>query len=186
MEVNHSTDDYTLPCGRRLEDLWKLVEAGQNPTDPHELTCPHCRTARSGLVVLWDASRQLASEPVTMPVGLTDRIMSAVRADIRRTATVSMPAERGPVEISEQAIAVVLRFAADQVEGVRARHCVVRVRPDAPPGVIDVELSIALRYGTGPAEHVLAAVRSAVTSAASRAIGLRLATCDLRVEDIYS
>jgi uncharacterized alkaline shock family protein YloU len=184
MEVNHSTEDYTLPCGRRLEDLWELLESSGEP-DAHQQTCPHCRTARGSLVALRDASRELATEPVTVPAGLTGRIMSAVRAEVRRTSMVSVPGERGPVRISEQAIAVVLRFAADQVEGVRARRCTVTAHPDAPPGVIDVELSIALRYGTGPADQVLAAVRSSVTSAASSGIGVRLASCDLRVEDIY-
>jgi uncharacterized alkaline shock family protein YloU len=183
VEVNPT--DYQLPCGRDIEELWDQLSADPDHTDAHQRDCPHCRTARDSLLALRAATTQLTEEQVIPPAGLTDRIMSAVRAEIRRTAAVTVPAELGPVRISEQAIAVVLRFAADQVDGVRARRCVVRARPDAPPGVIDVELSIALRYGTGPAERVLTAVREAVAAAAGNGVGVRVAGCDLRVEDIY-
>ena len=183
--VHESAEDYLLPCGRALEDLWEPVVAGRPPADDHERTCPHCRTAREGLLALHSAARQLVDEPVAAPAGLTDRIMAAVRADIRRTAMVDLPGDHGPVAISEQAIAVVLRFAADQVSGVRARHCAVHPRPGAPPGVLDVRMSIAVRYGTGPAGQVLAAVRSAVATAAASTIGVHIGQCDLVIEDLY-
>lgn len=185
MAVNQATEDYLLPCARRLEDIWERVDAGVPPVDEHERTCPHCTTARESLVLLHSATRQLADEPLTPPAGLTGRIMAAVRADIRRATMIPLPAPRGGVQISEQAIAVVLRFATDRVPGVRARRCTVRQLPGAPPGVVAVDMSLALQYGTGPAAQVMAAVRAAVLAAADEAIGVRIADCTLTVEDVF-
>jgi hypothetical protein len=179
MAVNHATDDYVLPCERRLDDIWQRVE--QSP-DEHEQTCPHCTAARQSLLVLRDATRQLAEEPVPQPVGLTGRIMAAVRADIRRGRMLPLPSTSG--DISEQAVAVVLRFAADSVPGVRARRCTVRA---TDTGAVEIELSLALRYGgTAPAERMLAQVRERVADAAEAGIGLRVARCDLVLADLYS
>jgi hypothetical protein len=66
---------------------------------------------------------------------------------------------------------VVLRFAADGIAGVRARRCSVRPRdqetaPDGMTGWVDVEMTLAIRYGTTSGEQVLAAVRQAVLAAA--------------------
>jgi uncharacterized alkaline shock family protein YloU len=180
MAVNHAPDDYVLPCDRRLEPIWDRLDAG---ADSHERTCPHCQDARQSLLVLRAATRQLVDEPVTPPLGLTGRIMSAVRAELRRSDMVALPSTTGRIEVSEQAVAVVLRFAADQVTGVRARRCTVRTEAD---GVIAVELSVALRYGTGPVEDVVAEVRARVIAAAESGIGLRVVTCALLIEDLYS
>jgi hypothetical protein len=81
----------------------------------------------------------------------------------------------------------VLRFAADGVPGVRARRCTVRTRSvdEQGSGVIDVELSLALRYGVGPAEQILAEVRARVAAAAVVVVGIRVDRCDLRLEDLY-
>ena len=84
-----------------------------------------------------------------------------------------------------------LRYAADSVDGVRARRCTVRARvaddaPDGTAGWVDVEMSLILRYGVRPGEQVLAAVRRAVLAVADARIGLRVARCDLLVEDVWT
>lgn len=290
MAVSYATDGFTLSCGRTLGPLWDKVEAGRTDFDAHEQSCPHCQTAIASLSMLRAATGALAAEPVAVPTGLTERIMTAVRAEARRGSMLRIPAsdrtgtdpaggprksstktssgppgaggehdradtehdaegsptsrsspETGPgapggtdeesggwVEISDQAVAVVLRFAADNVEGIRARRCTVRAHrrqkqqervpgdrrkrdlpvaaasADPPPAFdgdaiesndytsqragadgIDVELSLAIRYGTGPADDVLGRVRGAVVAAASTRIGLRVLRCDLVIEDVF-
>jgi hypothetical protein len=189
MAVNDITDGYALPCGRGLEDLWARLQAGDRlvDQDEHERNCPHCQAAGGSLRMLNEATRQLADEPIAPRPALIDRIMSAVRAEARRGEMVPLPTRGGPIGVSEQAIAVVLRFAADGVPGVRARRCTVRTRSvdEQGSGVIDVELSLALRYGVGPAEQILAEVRARVAAAAAVVVGIRVDTCDLRLEDLY-
>jgi hypothetical protein len=201
MAVNQADDGFVLPCGRELEELWAALEAGTAVRPGgHEQSCPHCRTALSGLTALRDATRALAAEPVPVPGQLTGRIMAAVRAEVRRSRMVPLPAPEpepgGHAEISEQAVAAVLRFAADGIEGIRARRCTVRPhadndngagggRPGDGSGLVDVAMTLAIRYGTSPAQDVLDAVRRAVMAAGGARIGLRVARCDLYVEDVY-
>jgi hypothetical protein len=196
MAVNQTGEGYALPCGRQLETLWENLEAGTAVLPgSHEQDCPHCVTALSGLVALRDATAELAAEPVAVPPRLTGRIMSAIRADVRRTRMLPLPGtgleSGGQAEVSQQAVAVVLRFAADGIPGVRARRCSVRPldtssAPDGMTGWVNVEMTLAIRYGTSPGEQVLAEVRRAVLAAASDQIGLRVARCDLLVEDVWT
>ncbi|MGH3436309.1 MAG: Asp23/Gls24 family envelope stress response protein [Sciscionella sp.] len=187
MAVNNTTEVYVLPCERLLDDVVAAMEAG-HPPDAHERTCRHCRTAREGLRSLWEATALLNAAPVEPPAGLTERIMQAVRAEVRRPGMLPLREGTYRVEVSEQAIAVILRYAADGVAGVRARHCAVRLAGYDEHGTAElhVELSLALRYGTAPAEQTLGAIRERVTRAADDRIGVRITRCDLLVEDVYS
>ncbi|HEX3715551.1 MAG TPA: Asp23/Gls24 family envelope stress response protein [Trebonia sp.] len=204
MAVSQTSEGYALPCGRQLEELWESLENGTagvaglagltGVAGSHEQTCPHCLTALSGLVALRDATRELAAEPVDVPPRLTNRIMAAIRADVRRTRMLPLPEDGlepgGQADVSAQAVAAVLRFAADAVPGIRARRCSVRPRdpaaaPDGMTGWVDVEMTLAIRYGTASGEQVLAAVRQAVLAAAGAQIGLRVARCDLLVDDVW-
>jgi uncharacterized alkaline shock family protein YloU len=195
MAVSVASEDYALPCGRGIEDLWERMEAGTaDIPGSHEDGCLHCRTALAGLSALREAASGLAVEPVAVPPRLVGRIMAAVRAEARRTRMLPLPdaglEPGGRAEISEQAVALVLRFAADSIDGIRARRCAVRPRaagesPDGERGWVDVELTLVIRYGTSPGEEVLAAVRRAVLASAESQLGLRVARCDLLVEDIW-
>ncbi|ADJ50836.1 hypothetical protein AMES_9010 [Amycolatopsis mediterranei S699] len=175
--------DYELPCARDVEQVWERLDAvGAGLADEHELTCPHCRAARESLLALREATSELAAAEDAPSPDLFGRIMSAVRAEVRRGSMVRLPTpEPGFVEVSEQAVASVLRYAADTVGGVRARRC--RVRP--VPGGVEVELTLAvsLRNATGGA--ALAAVRERVTAAAAARVGLTLAKLDLLVADLF-
>lgn len=204
MAVSQTSEGYALPCGRQLEELWESLENGTasvtgladaaDVADSHEQTCPHCLTALSGLVALQDATRELAAAPVDVPPRLTSRIMGAIRADVRRMRMLPLPdaglEPGGQAEVSAQAVAAVLRFAADAIPGIRARRCSVRPRdpaavPDGMSGWVDVEMTLAIRYGTASGEQVLAAVRQAVLAAAGAQVGLRVARCDLLVDDVW-
>ncbi|AFU00739.1 hypothetical protein [Nocardia brasiliensis] len=190
MAVNGTTEqDYLLPCGREIEQVWDrldTVEAGLG--DEHDDTCPHCASARDSLLALRAATKELIDEPDPAPPDLTGRIMSAVRAEARRGRTLSLPtAMPGVVEVSEQAVAAVLRYAADSVPGVRARHCRVRRVGSGTDGanLLAVELAVAIRFGHTTVGAALPVVRERVHAALAAQVGLELATLDLVVADIY-
>ncbi len=185
MAMNQATGGYVLPCGRDLELVWQHLEIGAK--DDHDLGCRHCDTARGSLQALREATRALAEDDVAPPPDLTSRIMTAVRAEIRRGNTVDLAtSEPGQVEVSTRAVAVVLRYAADGVAGVRARRC--RIRPvgtdEFGASEVDVELSIAVSHHS-TAEHVWNAVRERVSAAAAARVGLRVVRLDLIVDDLY-
>jgi len=176
---------YALPCGRDVETAWERLDAvAAGLADAHERTCPHCQGAHASLVVLRDATAGLAADEEAPPPGLTGRIMAAVRAEVGRREILDLPCEEpGRARISEQAVASVLRFAADTVPGVRARRC--RVTPAGDDRqAIDVHLTLAVGYPAFAAT-ALAAVRERVTAAAGARIGVRLNRLDLLVDDIY-
>ena len=187
MAMNPTTQDYLLPCGRDVETVWERlsdVEAGY--ADEHELTCPHCSQARAGLLAVRAATEELISDEAEPSAGLTGRIMSAVRADIRRRDLLPLATSQdGPLRISEQAVAAVLRFAADGVPGVRARRCQVSAAAAANGEVaLTVELGIAVSYGAFAAD-ALDVVRERVSAAAASRIGTRVDRLDLTVTDLY-
>jgi hypothetical protein len=199
MAVNPETQGYLLPCGRDVETVWeRMAEVTAGRADEHDLTCPDCRDARASLIALSDLTAELRADTVEPTSHLTGRIMSAVRAEVRRRHDmVPLPtAEPGLVRISEHAVAAVLRFAADSVAGVRARRC--RVQDDRE-GAADtsgngaggngeptlvVELTVAVSYQSF-AWRALDLVRERVTATAATRIGPRLRRLDLIVEDVY-
>ena len=185
MAMNQAMRDYSLPCGRDVEQVWERlgeVEAGR--ADAHELDCPHCRAAGESLAVLRDLTGRLAAQDDEVSWDLTGRIMSAVRAEVRRHDLLPLPSpEPGDVRVSVQAVAAVLRFAADTVEGVRARHCRVSAA-DSADFAVEVELAIAVSY-RGFSSRALDTVRERVTAAASAHVGVRLARLDLVLDDLY-
>ncbi|MBF6351604.1 MULTISPECIES: Asp23/Gls24 family envelope stress response protein [Nocardia] len=189
-ETNNTTEQgYRLPCGRELEQVWERLDAVESGRpDAHEAVCPHCRAARESLLALRAATRELVAEPEPPPPGLTGRIMSAVRSEMRRGRTVDLP-DTGPgsVEISAQAVAAVLRYAADSVPGVRARRCRIRQAgaDDGAPRTVDVEMSIALPAGGPPVGDVLPAVRARIAAALPDHIGVELRRLDVHIADLY-
>ncbi|WP_245719991.1 Asp23/Gls24 family envelope stress response protein [Nocardia uniformis] len=189
MNVTDVDEDYLLPCGRGMDQVWRRLDAVQagNP-DAHEARCGDCRAARESLLALREATRELVDEPDPPPPDLFGRIMSAVRAEVRRGQTLMLPTEHpGTVEVSEQAIAVVLRYAADTVPGVRARHCRMRVVGTGPDGqnIVQISMSIAVRMRAGSVEGLVPLVRQRVATAISARTGLLLGRLDVTVVDVY-
>jgi hypothetical protein len=168
---------HLLPCGRSVEEVWDDLEAGR-VTD-HALTCPHCITARAGLDELTEATRALIDDPAEPPAGFLDKIMTAVRADLSLARTIPLTDR---VDISTYALAAVLRYAVDGVDGIRARQCRIEVSEDNPLSV-RVWMSVALRYGSQPA---LDEARRRVAAALPERIGLVLETLDFEVADVWT
>ncbi|MFC4127752.1 Asp23/Gls24 family envelope stress response protein [Nocardia rhizosphaerae] len=176
-------DDYLLPCGRDVEQMWeRLAEP-----DAHEQRCPDCRAARESLLTLRGATRALIDEPDPPPPDLFGRIMSAVRADVRRGRALTVDTtEPGSVQVSAEAVAVVLRYAADTVDGVRARGCRVRgVDGDDGTDGLAVSMTVAVRHAAHRIEDLVATVRERVHAAASARIGVRVVRLDIVVADLY-
>lgn len=188
MEMN----DYLLPCQRDVENIWERLDAIETEaTDEHERACPHCAMARESLLALRAATDamvvedEVAEQPSPELFG---RIMSAVRAEVRRGQMLDLATpEPGGVDVSEAAVAVVLRFAADRVNGVRARRCRVRRvgTGDWGQGAIEVRLSVAISHNLHQGEETLRRVREQVSTAAVSHVGLKLERLDLVVEDLY-
>lgn len=183
MALSSRTGAHVLPCGRHVEDLWDGMHAA-GASDPHVRDCPHCRTALASLTALAEATRAVYDdESLTPPPTLQSRIMTAVRADVRRTSRLPLvEGEHGPVDISEQAVAAVLRFAADSVDGVRARRCRLQ-RLDS--GAVQVDLSISVRFSDGTSVSTVDLVRDRVRAVAVAQVGLAVDRIDIEVEDVW-
>jgi hypothetical protein len=182
MAVNRANEDYLLPCGRDVEQIWQRLETGR--TDVHELDCPYCQATRESLTVLRDLTQELAEDTEAPSLDLTGRIMAAVRAGVRRHDLLPLQTpEPGEVRVSAHAVAAVLRFAADGVQGVRARRCRVSMA-DTDDLAMTVEMSVAVSY-RGFALHALDEVRARVAAAAQARIGVRLERLDLILDDLY-
>ncbi|MEU9014990.1 Asp23/Gls24 family envelope stress response protein [Streptomyces sp. NPDC048479] len=175
---------YMLPCGRDVETVWERLDPfDSGRADAHDHACEYCSAARESLRVLREVTGELASEASSPPPGLTGRIMSAVRAEVRRHTMLTLPtAEPGGVRISEQAVAAVLRFAADSVDGVRARRC--RITATETDGAVEVAMSLAVSY-RGFAADAIDEVRERVRAAAAARVGISLVRLDLTVEDLF-
>ncbi|MEV6781494.1 Asp23/Gls24 family envelope stress response protein [Streptomyces sp. NPDC051098] len=183
MEMNDAQGS-ALPCGRDIETVWKQpsARAGGEP-DGHDPGCEYCAAARESLAVLREVTGELVAEEIQPPAGFATRIMSAVRAERSRHHMLKLPStEPGEVRVSEQAVAAVLRSAADSVDGVRARHC--RITATETDGAVRVRLTIAVGYRGFHADAV-EDVRERVRAAASAHVGVSLVHVDLTVEDLY-
>lgn len=173
--------EHLLPCGRSVEELWDDLEAGR-ATD-HSLGCPHCITARASLDVLVEATRALIDDPAEPPAGFLEKIMTAVRVDLSLGQTIAVPSSTADIDISVSALAAVLRYVVDGVDGIRARQCRIEVTPDSPQSV-RVRMSVALRFGSGQVA-ALDEARRRVAAALPERIGLELKTLDFEVVDVW-
>jgi uncharacterized alkaline shock family protein YloU len=172
-----------LPCGRPVDMLWNHIAYGT--ADEHSRSCEYCQAALAQIRRLLTATGDVHGERVRPPADLHRRVMAVIRAQRPPAPRVMLPGPSGNrLNISEQAVAFILRAAGDSVDGVRARSCRLTT---AAPGVstdADLELSISLRYGM-PAPAAARAVRAAVRAAARAQLGLTLDRVDIDVVDIH-
>ncbi|MBV9795282.1 MAG: Asp23/Gls24 family envelope stress response protein [Actinobacteria bacterium] len=183
MAIEGVDEAYLLPCGQDAAILWEHVTVGQ--LDEHELDCPHCQAASAGFVALREATGELAEAELAPPRDLTERIMRAVRTERRRDAFIPIADnDLGPIRVAAQAAAVVVRFAADQTDGVTARSCTVQQLPGEPDGWCAVRLEVALRYGVDGMAAV-DRIRELVGAAARELAGFEPAWIDVTVVDIW-
>lgn len=178
-------DDYRLPCGQTVEAVWADLEADR--VTAHGLDCPHCTTTRAGLSQLAEATTLLVDDPVDLPAGMVDTIMAAVRADLSLTRTIELPTSEAYVDISFHALAAVLRYVVDGVDGVRAHECRIEPVPEQSghaSGTVRVWMSVSLGFGSGRVA-ALDEARRRVAAALPERIGLQLDTLDFEVADVW-
>jgi hypothetical protein len=169
-----------LPCGRDAALIWE-----QDGLDPHQRDCPHCRAAFEDARGLHAAVARLAARPVPPPPGVVDRVMGAVRAELRPYDTLALPSPLGPAAVGRPAAATVLRRVVDGMAGVRARSCRIEQLSPAPDGVapLVVSMTVLARFGLD-LTAVTARVRQMVIAAGEQALGLPVLRVDIEVVDL--
>ncbi|MDX2967888.1 hypothetical protein PWY87_25890 [Kribbella solani] len=179
-------DLHPLPCGRTVEDVWDDLDTEQHggPANAHLADCAHCQTAKASLEQLAAATALLIDDPVDVPTGLLDRIMTAVRADLNLGRTLPLPTGSAQVEVSVSALASVLRYAVDGVPGIRARRCRIDLDEDRPDAV-RVSMTVALRFGAGQVA-ALDEARDRVAAALQGQVGYTLSSLDFEVVDVWT
>lgn len=122
------SDRPRLGCGRDLDELWASID---NAPTEHEQSCEDCRSARSALHHLASVTESLRDrdrqDPDLQPGSrVREAIMLVARAEIRRGRRAPLNTTPfGAIDISEQALTSLIRFAASTLPGVRARRCTI-------------------------------------------------------------
>ncbi|MEU0004143.1 hypothetical protein ABZ079_07545 [Streptomyces sp. NPDC006314] len=173
--------DELLPCGRLLSRVWERAQDAPPAADPHTLSCPHCRAAVEGLAVVNAATRTLRAQDPPGLRALADRVMSAVRAEVRLGRLLPLADPDRDLRIAESAAAKVLRRAADTVPGARAATC--RLEPAGAGPDVRVTLTLAATLGR-PLPDTARQARRSVADAAAQALGLAVAAVDITVVDV--
>ena len=182
-----------LACGRAAASVWDRAAAGL-PPDGHERACVHCRLAAADARGLGELVGRLAEEPLEPPPSVLDRVMDAVRTELRPHDVLTLPSPHGPARLSRAAAAGVLRHTVDGMGGLRARSCRIEQVADveraaAAPGAddryaVDVRITVAARFGVDLAS-VTARVRRMVAVVGEQALGVPVRRVDIDVLDLF-
>ncbi|MGW2441335.1 hypothetical protein ACWCY1_32025 [Streptomyces goshikiensis] len=171
-----------LPCGRPLGRAWEQARASAGTADSHSIRCPCCREAIEGLAALDRATRALRAAECPDSHGLANRVINAVRAEVRLGALLMLNDPGQDLRIAESAAAKVLRRAADTVTGTRAASC--RLSPSKGGHVAHiVAITVAAKLDK-PLREQAEAVRQAVLHAAEHVLGLAVTTVNVDVNDV--
>lgn len=189
------TDDTAalLACGRDAATVWDRATTGA-PPDDHERGCPHCTAAAADARGLDALVHRLADEPLEPPPSVLDRVMVAVRTELRPHDVITLPSPHGPARLSRAAAAAVLRHTVDGMGGLRARSCRIEQVADTTAGAdgaserlrhaVDVRITVGARFGVDLAS-VTARVRQMVATAGEQALGVPVRRVDIHVVDLY-
>ncbi|MEV8533188.1 hypothetical protein [Streptomyces sp. NPDC051211] len=173
--------DELLPCGRPLSHAWEQARDTAATPDPHIASCPYCRQAVEGLAALDEATRALRAKERPSGHSLADRVINAVRAEVRLGAMLPLDDPALDLRIAENAAAKVLRKAADTVPGARAASC--RLTPAGSGTAVHVAMTLAATLDQ-PLPDRAAQVRQAVLHAADHALGLAVTDVDLEIDTV--
>lgn len=157
--------------------MWEQARDGF-ASDPHTADCPYCRQAVDGLAALERATRALRAQERPTGQTLADRVMRAVRDEVRLGRMLPLDDPAQDLRIAETAAANVLRRAADSVPGARAVSCRLALGEDCTTVHVTMTLAAALDQ---PLPDRAALVREAVLHAADRTLGLAVTNVDLEV-----
>ncbi|MDX3537264.1 hypothetical protein PV721_23385 [Streptomyces sp. MB09-01] len=168
-----------LPCGRPLGRAWEQARDLAGAADPHSSSCPYCQEAVEGLAALDRATRALRAEEQPDSHSLANRVINAVRAEVRLGAMLLLDDPDRDLRIAESAAAKVLRRAADTVLGARAASC--RLTPVQGGHSVAITVAAALDK---PLRERAEKVRQAVFYAAEHTLGLAVTVVDLEINAV--
>ncbi|HEY1156391.1 MAG TPA: Asp23/Gls24 family envelope stress response protein [Arthrobacter sp.] len=183
-----------LGCGRDLDDLWASID--KEPT-AHELTCEDCRAARAALHHLAAVTESMRerdrNDPDLQPSArVREAIMMVARAEIRRGRRAPLKTTPlGAIDISEQALNALIRFAATTLPGVHARKCTIgadgaRRSPAEPVNANDVRITLRVALSsTVKIPETMALLRERVGTVVQAQTSISMKQIDVIVEDLY-
>ncbi|WP_434995186.1 hypothetical protein [Arthrobacter sp. Ld5] len=188
-------DQPRLGCGRIIDDVWASID---QPPTAHDLECPDCRSARLGLHHLESVTGSLRDrdrdDPALRPgTRVKEAIMMVARAEVRRSRRTPLVTNAlGTIDISEQALSGLIRFAASTLTGVRARRCAIAgLRPADRPAdaVVDAgDVRITLTVAISSRVEVPATMdllRERVATVVQAQTSITMQQIDIFVEDLY-
>ncbi|MFJ7272700.1 hypothetical protein ACIQV3_39760 [Streptomyces sp. NPDC099050] len=183
-EAQRLAGDELLPCGRPLSRAWEQArDAGTTAEPAHTATCPYCRQAVEGLAALDHATQALLQKERPSGHSLADRVISAVRAEVRLGTMLTLDDPAHDLRIAESAAAKVLRQAADTIPGARAASCHLTATGDGTAIHVTMTLAAALDQ---PLPARAAQVRRAVLHAAQHQLGLAVTSVDLKIDAVLA
>lgn len=194
-----------LGCGRSIDRIWATID---RPPAAHEEHCPHCRSARTRLQRLSEATRLLRESDLHNPAleprpWIRNAIMDVAREEVRGGRRLLLrSADNGTTEISEQALSSLIRFAAAAIPGVHPRRCRIEIHSaaaspaaeDHPPGSTGTatnagpRLIINLRVAAASGSvipRIVEALRHEIGNAIPAGVGIGAGTVNITVEDLY-
>lgn len=185
-----------LGCGRDLDELWASIDDA--PT-PHEKACEDCRSARSALHHLASVTESMRDrdrdDPDMRPGNkVREAIMLVARAEIRRGRRAPLRTTvLGAIDISEQALTSLIRFAASTLPGVHARRCTISATGPAgvrsatdPVDVDDIRITLQVALASTvkiPATMIL--LRERVGTIVQAQTSITMKQINIVVEDLY-
>ncbi|MFF0143011.1 hypothetical protein ACFYRN_42165 [Streptomyces sp. NPDC005227] len=173
--------DEILLCGRPLSLAWEVARDAPALSDPHTTHCAYCREAVEGLAAVNEATAALRASGHPSERSVVDRVISAVRAEIRLGAMLPLDDPAGDLQIAENAAAIILRQAADSVPGIRAASC--RIAPTGDGRSLHIIMTLAATLDR-PLPERANQVRQAVLDAVINRVGLAVASIDLKIDTV--
>lgn len=170
-----------LACGRDAATVWDRAATGVGP-DEHERGCPHCTEVRADARRLDSVVHRLAAQDLAPPPSVMDRVLSAVRNELRPHEVLILDSPHGPARLSRPAAAAVLRNVVDRMGGVRARSC--RIEQVDGQATADVTITVSAMFGVNLATAA-ARVRQMIVAAGEQALGVPVARVDIEIVDVY-
>ncbi|MHA7145574.1 Asp23/Gls24 family envelope stress response protein [Arthrobacter sp. TmT3-37] len=186
-----------LGCGRNLDDLWAHID---EPPSAHEQHCEDCLSARASLHHLASVTESMRARDRTDPdlqpgSRVREAIMMVARSEIRRGRRAPLRTTRyGAIDISEQALTALIRFAASTIPGIHARRCTIsttgpdgkRLPSSDPVDVSDVRitLQVAIR-STMKIPEAMVSLRERVGAIVQSQTAITMKQIDFVVEDLY-
>lgn len=184
-----------LPCGADLAQVWDTGRPAAGHDDCHD-----CRGALTALGALHETVRTALDDDQdgTDRVAFLDRVMTAVRTEIRPGPLIPLGEETDDDWITEAAAARVLRAAVDDLPGVCAGSCRISgLHERQPPRLAQLPgrtlprgpLRVAVEVFTDlsrPIPRTATLVRTAVSAAAAHRIGIDVQQVDVMVRDVMA